>query len=206
MNRHGAAGAHRCEASARAMPGVESPPWNDLDPTAHRLLISRLLRYASEGEVRYFNRASAPARRPDADRYFLEQADKFIAAGGQLQLWRTAPYEPPPPVLARMQAGEAVARNLVQLRPAPPSHPSNAPCWAPTTSARIFFVSDDLSDLDPAVTPGFYPDRAIALYGGDRVLIDEGRETIDFYREQNHHFVYACRLVTGGQINREPNR
>lgn len=197
-NRAAQISAPYCDATARSFGEFSEPSWRELDPRLHKDLISQLLRYGSEGAARYFDRTTVPERRPNAQKYYAEAAEEFMANGGRLQLWVTTPYEP-----SRAAGGASMkqGRNLVQLRSS-----AQTGCKDPMNYAGLFFVTDDLKALDPNVTDGFYSDQTIYVAGKARVLLREEPTDIVVLREEDQLFRRVCHLVLKRSINRTTNQ
>lgn len=197
-NRAAKISAPYCDATVRSSGEFSEPSWRELDPRLHKDLISQLLRYGSEGAARYFDRTTVPERRPNAQKYYAEAAEEFMANGGRLQLWVTAPYEPS---REASDASTRQTRNLVQLR-----GPAQPGCRDPMNYAGLFFVTDDLKSLDPNVTDGFYSDQTIHVAGKARVLLREEPSGIVVFREEDQLFRRVCHLVLKRAANLTTNR
>lgn len=198
-NRTSSRSRNYCYAPTRLFTGFSEPPWKELNPRRHKTLIAKLLRYRAEGPRRYFDRATVPERRKDAEDYYLRAAQTFVDGGGRIQLWLTAPYDPP----GGAAGGEARSpRNLVQLRSPTVNPRQRATCKGPMDHAGLFFVTDDLQDPSSDVTDGFYSDQTIHLMNGTRVLLRDSPEDIEVLREEDGMFFrLACHLIAKPAAN-----
>jgi hypothetical protein len=189
-NRAKPRAVNSCDATARLFGGLSDPPWKELDPLQHKLLIAKLQWYAAEGAARYFDRTTVPQRRPDAQGYYADEAERFIAEGGRLRLWLTAPYDPPRGEMQGSKKSGKLVRPLIQLR-----RPAPSGCQESMSPAGLFFVTEDLQGPDPSATDGFYPDQTIHVVNARRILLREDPTDVEVFREEGQLFRRICHLV-----------
>ena len=67
--------------------GFKDPPWQELDPKAHKALLAELIRYRGEGPDGYF-KLKPNATLLATEKRYLKAAQYFIDVGGRLELWR----------------------------------------------------------------------------------------------------------------------
>lgn len=80
-----------CITASLTIPGMEPPPWRKLVTADHLGLISKLLRFSSEGAQKYF--APNPPAGSRSDAFYRDAAEEFAAEGGQLLAWTTPLFE-----------------------------------------------------------------------------------------------------------------
>jgi uncharacterized protein YecT (DUF1311 family) len=136
-----------CVTASLSIPGMATPPWRELRPADHLELISRLLRFSSEGERQYF--APDPPPGSDSDAFYRDAAAKFVADGGHVLAWTTTLFS----AVTNARTNETIntakqQQTIVQLRES--TQPwrdtvASATCQPSKSTDRVFLVEADLS-------------------------------------------------------------
>ena len=167
--KNGASYSASCPSAIVEAPFFDTPPWKVLEPSAHRELIERLLRYEHEN-VAYF---SGPHKRDGA--YYVDQASKFINGGGKLKLWSTHLLDFFASADGKTTLGSTTRiQHLAQLvfpdqRNVGPQT-DDAGCAHGIEDAKLFLVAADLAGPAPMAYPALQS-AVLRLYHNEPVLI-----------------------------------
>jgi uncharacterized protein len=140
-----------CITASLTIPGMEPAPWREFVVADHLVLISKLLRFSSEGAQEYF--ALNPTAGSQSDTFYRNAAEQFAAEGGQLLAWTTPLFE----VVTDARTNEVVntaqqQQTVVQMRrPRRPSGDTVATetCRPADWTDNAFLVENDLSGPAP---------------------------------------------------------
>lgn len=161
-----------CVTASLSIPGMTQPPWQELKPGEHRLLIAKLLRLRSEGPQEYF--AASPRADRRSDDFYLDAAAKFVAEGGVLLKWTTKLFSAVKDARTNEMIDTAQQQQtIVELRqPAREWQQSvaSATCQPSAWSDYAFLVEADLSGPLP-VNIRSLDNASVALYQGAPVFL-----------------------------------
>lgn len=161
-----------CITASLTIPGMEPPPWRELVVADHLVLISKLLRFSSEGARKYF--APNPPAGSRSDTFYRIAAEQFAAEGGQLLAWTTPLFE----VVTDARTNEVVdtarqQQTVVQMRrPRRTSGNTVATetCRPADWTDNAFLVENDLSGPAPVYISSLNQ-TTVMLYQGAPVFL-----------------------------------
>lgn len=168
-----------CVTASLSIPGMVPPPWKELAPADHLLLIARLLRFSSEGARQYF--APDPPHGSHSDAFYRDAAAKFAADGGHLLTWTTTLFSAATDARTNETINTAKQQQtIVQLRES--AQPwrdtvASATCQPSSWRDRVFLVEADLSGPAPAYIPSL-DSATVMLYEGAPVFLRNYRSQL----------------------------
>ena len=169
--------------------GFISPPWKTLDPGQNKALLVKLLRYWEEGADGYFHRLRDRSKTRHHE-FYLKMADKFIADGGKMEVWRThllrrqgdgTPIGPARQTVVQLDIPRSIAKHAKLCRQKPHIDHERV----------VILTTTNLKGPDPSVKSGtayVLLTSTLLLYMGKPYFVDP----YSVWSDHDGRLQYAC--------------